>query len=63
MLKNNKKAEHQVKFRDYLIENREEFKRYLVLKKENFKKSKGDWKTYKEMKNDYFKQFLKKRLR
>ncbi|MDP3026539.1 MAG: GrpB family protein [Nanoarchaeota archaeon] len=62
MLKNNKKAKHQVKFRDYLIKNPKEFKRYLGLKKENFKKSKGDWKTYKEMKINYFKQFLKKRL-
>ncbi len=60
MLENNKKAKHQVKFRDYLIKNTKEFKIYLKLKKENFKESGGDWKTYKEMKNNYFKRILKK---
>lgn len=59
MLEKNKKARHQVRFRDYLIKNPGEFKEYLKLKKENFKKSKGDWTIYKNMKNNYFKKILK----
>ncbi len=60
ILSSNPHSRDQIIFRDFINKNPKEFKRYLRLKKQNFERSRGDRSKYRKLKEEYFKEILKK---
>ena len=59
LLKNDKRFNNMIKFRDILINNQDILKEYETIKKELAKKYANDRKMYTKSKNDYIEKVLK----